>query len=51
MSSAASEARLPFPPVMVAVAGTSGSGKTTLAAELARTLGGLHFLSTTIIAI
>jgi uridine kinase len=35
--------RLPFPPVMVAVAGASGSGKTTLAAELARTLGGLHF--------
>ena len=36
-------ARLPFPPVMIAVAGASGSGKTTLAAELARTLGGLHF--------
>ncbi len=36
-------ARLPFPPVMLAVAGASGSGKTTLAAELARTLGGLHF--------
>lgn len=35
--------RLPFPPLMVAVAGCSGSGKTTLAAELARTLGGLHF--------
>ncbi len=35
--------RLPFPPVMLAVAGASGSGKTTLAAELARTLGGLHF--------
>jgi uridine kinase len=35
--------RLPFPPVMVAVAGASGSGKTTLAAELARALGGLHF--------
>jgi len=35
--------RLPFPPVMMAVAGASGSGKTTLAAELARTLGGLHF--------
>ena len=34
---------LPFPPVMLAVAGASGSGKTTLAAELARTLGGLHF--------
>jgi len=36
-------ARLPFPPLMVAVAGASGSGKTTLAAELARALGGLHF--------
>ncbi len=35
--------RLPFPPLMLAVAGASGSGKTTLAAELARTLGGLHF--------
>ncbi len=35
--------RLPFPPLMVAVAGASGSGKSTLAAELARTLGGLHF--------
>jgi uridine kinase len=35
--------RLPFPPVMLAVAGASGSGKTTLAAELARTLHGLHF--------
>jgi uridine kinase len=28
---------------MIAIAGASGSGKTTLAAELARTLGGLHF--------
>jgi len=37
------EPRLPFPPVMVAVAGASGSGKTTLAEELARTLGGMHF--------
>ncbi len=37
------EPRLPFPPVMVAVAGASGSGKTTLAAELARALGGIHF--------
>jgi uridine kinase len=36
-------ARLPFPPVLVAIAGCSGSGKTTLAAELARTLGGVHF--------
>lgn len=35
--------RLPFPPVLVGVAGCSGSGKTTLAAELARTLGGIHF--------
>jgi uridine kinase len=35
--------RLPFPPVVVAIAGCSGSGKTTLAAELARTLGGVHF--------
>jgi uridine kinase len=34
---------LPFPPVMLAVAGASGSGKTTLADELARTLGGIHF--------
>jgi uridine kinase len=31
------------PPVVIAIAGTSGSGKTTLAAELTRTLGGLHF--------
>lgn len=30
-------------PVLVAIAGCSGSGKTTLAAELARTLGGVHF--------
>lgn len=35
--------RLPFPPVVVAIAGCSGSGKTTLAAELAHTLGGVHF--------
>lgn len=34
---------LPFPPVVLAIAGCSGSGKTTLAAELARTLGGVHF--------
>jgi len=34
---------LPFPPVVMAVAGCSGSGKTTLAAELARNLGGIHF--------
>jgi uridine kinase len=35
--------RLPFPPVVLAIAGCSGSGKTTLANELARTLGGLRF--------
>lgn len=34
---------LPFPPVVLAIAGCSGSGKTTLAADLARTLGGVHF--------
>jgi len=34
---------LPFPPVVLAIAGCSGSGKTTLAAELARTLSGVHF--------
>ena len=38
-----SAARLPFPPVVLAVAGCSGSGKTTLAAEMARALGGVHF--------
>ena len=38
-----SAARLPFPPVVLAIAGCSGSGKTTLAAQLARTLGGVHF--------
>ena len=43
MQTAATTQRLPFPPLMLAVAGASGSGKTTLAAELARTLGGLHF--------
>jgi uridine kinase len=36
-------ARLPFPPVVLAIAGCSGSGKTTLACELARTLEGVHF--------
>lgn len=36
-------ARLPFPPVVMGIAGASGSGKTTLAAELARLLGGIHF--------
>jgi uridine kinase len=35
--------RLPFPPVVIGIAGCSGSGKTTLAAELARTLHGIHF--------
>jgi uridine kinase len=35
--------RLPFPPVVIGVAGCSGSGKTTLAAELAHALGGIHF--------
>ncbi len=35
--------RLPFPPVVLGIAGASGSGKTTLALELARTLEGLHF--------
>ena len=39
----ASAPLLPFPPVVLAIAGCSGSGKTTLAAELARTLGGVHF--------
>jgi len=37
------QAALPFAPVLLAIAGCSGSGKTTLAAELARTLGGVHF--------
>lgn len=37
------EPLLPFPPVVLGIAGCSGSGKTTLAAELARTLGGIHF--------
>lgn len=35
--------RLPFPPVVLGIAGCSGSGKTTLAAELAHALGGVHF--------
>ena len=35
--------RLPFPPVVLGIAGASGSGKTTLALELARTLDGIHF--------
>jgi uridine kinase len=33
----------PFTPVALGLAGCSGSGKTTLAAELVRTLGGIHF--------
>ena len=37
------EPKLPFPPVVLGIAGCSGSGKTTLAAELSRTLGGIHF--------
>ena len=36
-------ARLPFPPVVIGIAGASGSGKTTLAVELARELDGIHF--------
>ena len=35
--------RLSIAPVALGIAGCSGSGKTTLAAELARTLGGIHF--------
>ena len=35
--------RLPFPPIVIGIAGASGSGKTTLAAELARELGGIYF--------
>lgn len=38
-----SEGTKPFPPVVLGIAGCSGSGKTTLAAELARTLDGVHF--------
>lgn len=34
---------LPFPPVVLGIAGCSGSGKTTLAQELARNLNGTHF--------
>lgn len=43
MSAEVETARLPFPPVVLGIAGASGSGKTTLAAELARELGGVHF--------
>lgn len=35
--------RLPFPPVVIGIAGCSGSGKTTLAAALTRMLDGTHF--------
>ncbi len=42
-SASRSPERLPFPPVVLAIAGCSGSGKTTLAAELGRALGGVHF--------
>ena len=38
MTESSEGGRLPFPPLMVAVAGASGSGKSTLAAELARTV-------------
>jgi len=40
---AANPGRLPFPPVVLGIAGCSGSGKTTLAVELARMLDGIHF--------
>jgi uridine kinase len=43
MESASTSGLLPFPPVVLGIAGCSGSGKTTLAAELARTLSGIHF--------
>lgn len=43
MNSGQSTPRLPFPPVVLAIAGASGSGKTTLARELARELDGIHF--------
>lgn len=35
--------RRPKDPIVLAIAGCSGSGKTTLAAQLAHTLGGVHF--------
>jgi len=41
--SAERSARLPFPPVILGIAGCSGSGKTTLACELARALNGVRF--------
>ena len=40
---AAEITRLPFPPIVLGLAGCSGSGKTTLANELARMLRGLRF--------
>lgn len=43
MSDGWRETRLPFPPVVMGIAGASGSGKTTLAVELARELEGVHF--------
>jgi uridine kinase len=43
MEAASSFGRLPFPPVVLGIAGCSGSGKTTLAVELARSLNGIHF--------
>lgn len=43
MSETDNTPKLPFPPVVLGIAGCSGSGKTTLAAELARSLGGIHF--------
>ena len=43
MSDLPEAARLPFPPVVLGIAGASGSGKTTLALELARALDGLNF--------
>lgn len=43
MSELPQTARLPFPPVVMGIAGASGSGKTTLALELARALDGLNF--------
>ena len=42
-SNAETTLRLPFPPVVIGIAGASGSGKTTLAAELARELSGIYF--------
>jgi len=43
MSETDNTPKLPFPPVVLGIAGCSGSGKTTLAAELAHALGGIHF--------